>query len=162
VATKLLNIILRQRVSGCNICSGGKMRGELNSPVEVLRRLAYLLYVLIFLVYILSCVIVLARPGIAEVGVSVGSFLALLLIRQAGYRWLDFQRLSESFPTGCALDRIPEPVRTEVEDLVAEFHSAETEWPRRAEIRHRLIELEEQQPEIIPAFESELKKVLAA
>ena len=126
------------------------------------RRLAFLAYVLMYMVYLFSCVIVLARPGIWEAVTAVASFIVLVVIRLVGYRYLDFKRLCDSFPSGCALDLVPEPVRDEVEELVCEFHAAGTDWQRRVQIRHRLIELEEQEPAIITAYESELKRVLAA
>ena len=59
------------------------------------------------------------------------------------------------------MDLIPESVRNEVEALVMEFHAAGADWVRRTEIRHRLIELEEYQPEIIKAYSEELRQVLA-
>ncbi|MDH3982399.1 MAG: hypothetical protein OES84_05790, partial [Kiritimatiellaceae bacterium] len=93
--------------------------------------------------------------------VTGSSFMALVAIRHIGYRWFDFKRLCESFPSGCPLDRVPEKIRDEVERLVGEFYAPGTEWTRRVEIRHRLIELEELEPEIIQAYESELKRVLA-
>lgn len=138
------------------------MRGDWNSPKEMARRLVYLFYILAFLTYLLSSVVALAQPSAGKVTVAVSSFAALAGIRWVGYRWLDFHRLCESFPSGCALDRVPEEVRDEVERLVAEFHAPKTEWPRRVEIRHHLVELEEIEPEIILAFEDDLKRVLAA
>lgn len=83
-------------------------------------------------------------------------------MRRMGYRWLDFERLCESFPAGCALDQVPEPVRNEVELLFAEFNDSETDWIRRVEIRHRLIALEKREPKITDAYPVELKQVLAA
>ena len=68
---------------------------------------------------------------------------------------------TERFRTLPPLDRVPEAVREEVEALIEEFFDSDCDWIRRVEIRHRLIELEEKAPEIIPAYESELKKVLA-
>ena len=138
------------------------MHREFNSPVEILRRLAYVVYVLVFLAYLISCVVALARPGKAEIIVACCAFCALAAVRWIGHRWLDFGRMTESFPCGCPLDRVPEAVRDEVETLVEEFSADNTEWTRRVEIRHRLIELEEQVPEIIHAYESDLKRVLAA
>lgn len=138
------------------------MPDGVNSVREVGRRLAFLVYVLTYLVYIFSCVIVLARPGIGEAVVAVGSLFLLMLIRNLGYRYLDFKRLCDSFPSGCSLDLVPEPVRDEVEELVREFYEEETDWQRRVEIRHRLVELEELEPAIVRAYESELKRVLAA
>ena len=138
------------------------MQRDFNSPIEMFRRLAYLAYVVVFLAYLIFVVVALARPGPGEIMAAVAAFPALVLLRWAGFRWLDFARMTESFPSGCALDRVPEAVRTEVEALVAEFVAPETPWTRRAEIRHRLIELEEQVPEVIPAYEEELKRVLAA
>jgi DMSO/TMAO reductase YedYZ heme-binding membrane subunit len=138
------------------------MATDFNSPKEIVRRLAFLAYVLIYLTYLFSCVIALARPGLGEAVVAVSSLAALVTIRYLGYRYLDFKRLSDSFPSGCALDLVPEPVRDEVETLVREFHAEGTDWQRRVEIRHRLVELEEEEPAIIHAYEQELKQVLAA
>lgn len=136
--------------------------GELNPPMEMVRRLAFLVYVLVFTTYLFSCVIALVRPGGSETVVALTSFSALAVIRYAGYRWLDFKRLSDSFPGGCAMDRIPQKVRTEVESLVHEFHANGTDWTRRVAIRHRLVELEELEPELQTAYEEELREVLAA
>lgn len=138
------------------------MYRELNSPAEMVRRLAFLGYVVVFIIYLFSCVIALARPGIGETIVACSSLLLLIGIRYAGYRWFDFKRLADSFPAGCALDSIPVTVRTEVESLVWEFHAAGTDWTRRGAIRRRLVQLEEEEPEIIDAYEAELKEVLAA
>ncbi len=138
------------------------MHQQCNSPKEVAKRLAFLLYILLFTTYLLSCVVVLARPGRTEASVALLAFSLLVGIRRAGYRRLDFKRLCESFPSGCPLDQVPEKVRDEVEELVAEFHASGIEWTRRVEIRHRLVELEEEEPDIVLAYESELKDVLVA
>ncbi|MDF7825740.1 hypothetical protein P4B35_17055 [Pontiellaceae bacterium B12227] len=135
---------------------------ELNSPAEMGRRLAFLVYIIVFTSYIFSCVIALVQPGVEEAVVACGALALLVGIRYAGYRWLDFKRLSDSFPGGCAMDQIPPKIRTEVESLVHEFHAPGTDWTRRGAIRRRLVQLEEEKPEIIEAYEEELKEVLAA
>jgi hypothetical protein len=128
----------------------------------MVKRLLFLLYILLFIVYLFSCVIALARPEVGGIIMACFSFVALAGLRYAGYRWLDFGRLCNSFPAGCARDRIPREIRTEVESLVYEFHLPGTEWTRRVAIRHRLVELEIEEPEIIDAYEEDLKCVLAA
>ncbi|VGO12929.1 hypothetical protein PDESU_01483 [Pontiella desulfatans] len=135
---------------------------QLNSASEMARRLVFLFYIVVFTTYLFSCVIALALHGVSEICVACGSFILLSVVRIVGYRWLDFERLSDSFPGGCALDCIPRNVRTEVEALVDEFHAPGTDWTRRVAIRHRLVALEEEEPEIIKAFEDDLKAVLAA
>ncbi len=138
------------------------MQQPLNSPKEMARRLAFLIYVACSMVFIIELVVTLARPGLRNLLIALAAFMALSAVRYAGYRWLEFRRMFESFPAGCVLDSIPEPVRKEVERLVAEFHAAGTDWVRRTEIRHRLVELEERQPEIKQAYSADLKQVLAA
>ncbi len=137
------------------------MHQQCNSLTEMGRRLIFLLYIAVFTIYLIACVVALARPGIEELAAACTSLLVLIGVRYAGYRWFEFHRLCKSFPSGCALDRVPEAVRAEVEALVAEFHAPETPWTRRVEIRHRLIELEETEPEIVDAYFNELKRVLA-
>lgn len=136
------------------------MSRQCNSPVEIVRRLVFLVYIACYVAYLIFCVVALARLGWAEIGVASASLLALLGVRHLGYRWFEFRRLCESFPSGCAMDRIPEKYRTEVEDLVEEFHAPQTDWVRRTDIRHRLVELEGLEPEIIEAYASELRCVL--
>ena len=138
------------------------MYRQLNSPREIARRLVFLAYVLLFMTFCIELVVTLARPGLRDLCIAAAAFAASALVRQAGYRWLEFDRLFESFPTGCALDAIPEAVRKEVENLFVEFHAAGTDWVRVTGIRHRLIELEESQPEIIEAYSEDLSQVLAA
>ena len=138
------------------------MYRQLNSPAEMLRRIVFLVYVLVLMTCLFSCVIALARRGMQETIVACSSMLMLVIIRYAGYRWLDFKRLAASFPGGCALDCIPAEIRSEVESLVYEFHASGTGWVRRGAIRRRLVQLEEEEPEIITAYEEELKEVLAA
>lgn len=138
------------------------MYRQLNSPSEIGRRLAYLLYIFIFMIYLFSCVIALAKHRPGDISVAVLAFAGLCAIRYSGYRWFDFQRLTQSFPVGCAKDCVPIKIRTEVESLVFEFHAPEAEWARRAAIRKHLLELEEQVPEIYEAYEAELREVLAA
>lgn len=135
---------------------------QLNSPKEMMRRVLYLLYMISIMVFVVELVISFARPGWRDVVIAALAFIIISGIREVGYRWLDFGRLSKSFPEGCALDVIPEPVRVEVELLVWEFHSVRTDWVRRLEIRRRLVELEERQPEIIEAYAEDLHEVLAA
>lgn len=138
------------------------MHQNCNSPAEIGRRLVFIAYILLYTTYLISCVVALARPGIPEIVAASSSLVALVGIRHVGYRWLDFRRLTDSFPSGCPLDRVPDKVREEVESLVAEFHASGTEWQRRVEIRHRLVELEEREPEIIETYAAELKQVLSA
>ncbi|WP_372808993.1 hypothetical protein [Pontiella sp.] len=129
--------------------------------MEMVKRLLFLLYVLLFVVYLFSCVIALARRGVGEIILACCSLVVLAGLRHVGYRWLDFERLCHSFPAGCARDRIPRDIRAEVELLVHEFHAPGTEWTRRVAIRHRLVELENEVPEIVDAYEEDLKCVLA-
>lgn len=138
------------------------MRSQLNSPLEMVRRCAYLIYVAVFLTYLFSCVVALSRHGRGDIVTACAAFLLLVSVRYAGYRWLEFERLGKSFPAGCARDCVPPKIRTEVESLIYEFHAPGTEWPRRAAIRRYLMELEGRTPEIIEAYEEELKNVLAA
>lgn len=130
--------------------------------MEMSKRMAFLGYILLFTTYLIACVIAVARPGVVEIAVAISSLMALAAVRYAGYRWLDFNRLCESFPSGCAMDEVPDKIRNEVEALVAEFHATETDWVRRVEIRHRLVELEEEEPKIVEAYSDELRQVLAA
>ena len=90
------------------------------------------------------------------------SLVLLVGIRYAGYRGLDFKRLLYLFPGGGAIDQISPKIRTEEESLVYEFYAPGTDWTRRGTIRRRLIRLEEDEPEIVEAYEQELKEVLAA
>jgi hypothetical protein len=136
------------------------MASECNSSMEMLKRVVFLAYIALYVIYLLGCVVALARPGLGPVMVAGGSFALALALRRAGYRWLDFDRLCQSFPSGCARDRVPAAVCREVEALVAEFHDPQTDWVRRTGIRHRLIELEQAQPEIIEAYQGELQAVL--
>ena len=138
------------------------MHRQLNSPLEMGRRLAFLVYVIVFFAYIFSCVIALARRGIAEFAMAGTAFVLLLAFRYGGYRWLDFERLCQSFPVGCSKDCIPEEIRLEVESLIYTFHADGTDWTRRLAIRRRLVQLEEAEPEVAKAYEEELKDVLAA
>lgn len=138
------------------------MNRQLNSPREMGRRLFFLAYIISGVAFIIELVVTVAQPDLFQLAIAAGAFAALSAIRRAGYRWLDFKRLFESFPEGCALDRVPEPVREEVERLVAEFHAHGSDWVRRTEIRHRLVELETLQPEIIEAYSEDLTRVLAA
>ncbi len=138
------------------------MHSQLNSPKEMTRRLVFLVYIASILAFSLSLIISLARSGVGELIVAVSSFGVLTAVRYIGYRWLEFDRLFESFPAGCARDGVSEPVRTEVECLVEEFHAPRTDWVRRAAIRRRLLEMEQLQPEIIEAYSEDLSRILAA
>lgn len=138
------------------------MYRQVNSPKEMARRFVFLIYVAFVAVFAVELLVTFARRGWRDLVVALGAFAAAAAVRHIGYRWLDFERLFESFPAGCALDAVPEPVREEVEKLVCEFHAPGTDWVRRSEIRHRLVELEELQPEIIEAYSDDLHDVLAA
>lgn len=138
------------------------MHNQLNSLKEIVRRLVFLLYILSGLAYFIACVVMLARPGWGELAATGLAFATTAVFRKLGYRHMDFARLCESFPEGCLRDLVPEPVRDEVEGLVAEFSDAATDWVRRIEIRHSLLELEEREPTIIDAYAAELRQVLAA
>ncbi len=138
------------------------MYRQLNSPKEVTRRLVFLLYAASVVLFVVEMVAVLGRPGWRELGILLGAFAAAVALRRAGYRWLEFDRLVRSFPCGCARDAVPEAVRAEVEALIDEFRAPATGWVRRAEIRHRLVELEADAPEIIAAYSDDLHDVLAA
>ena len=136
------------------------MSQEINSVNEMLRRLLFLAYASACATYLVLCVVALARPGIWEVCSAAAVFAVALLLRQAGYRWGDFARLRESFPAGCPQDLVPAALREEVEALIDEFVSGGSDWVRRNEIRHRLIELQECSPAIREAYRCELCRVL--
>lgn len=138
------------------------MNRQLNSPKEMAKRLVFLTYIASVFVFVIELVIAMARTDWQDLMVWVGAFAISAGLRWVGYCWFDFERLIESFPEGCARDVVPEPVREEVENLVVEFQQPGTDWVRRTEIRHRLIELEESQPEIIEAYAEDLRRVLAA
>ena len=136
------------------------MNSECNNLREMLNRLLFLLYIAAYVTYLIMCVVALARPDVKGIATAVGNLLLLVALRWSGYRWFDFPRLCESFPSGCSLDLVPDAIRREVEQLIGEFQDSCSDWVRRADIRHRLVELEEENPEIIEAFEDELKIVL--
>lgn len=138
------------------------MHRQFNSHKEMARRLVFLLYILLFMTFAVELVAALARSRPGDLMVAIGAFFIAALLRHAGCRWLEFERLFESFPAGCVRDIIPESVRMEVESLVLEFHAVGTDWVRRTEIRHRLMELEESQPELAEAYSDDLSQVLAA
>ncbi len=138
------------------------MMERMNSPAEIGRRVVYLLYVASVLAYIFSCVGAVGQTNVRSITLCCAAFAAASALRYAGYRWLEFSRLSQSFPAGCSQDAVPQSVRTEVEALVHEFHAPGTDWVRRAAIRRHLVELEEQVPELADAYEDELRGVLAA
>ncbi len=138
------------------------MNRQINSPKEMARRLAFLIYAGLVIVFSVEMVVSIAQPNLKNLSVAIIAFFALAAVRRFGYCRLDFKRLAESFPDGCARDLVPEAVRAEVESLVEEFLVPGTDWVRRTEIRHRLVELEETQPEIIDAYSSDLQQVLAA
>ena len=135
---------------------------QLNSPKEIVRRLVFLMYILFSASFVIELFAAFGRPAWQDLTAAVGSFLAAALLREIGYRRLDFYRLFESFPMGCVRDSVPEKVRSEVECLIDEFYSGGTDWVRRGAIRRRLRELEEEQPEIADAYSEDLHRVLAA
>ncbi len=134
------------------------MNRELNTREEMLKRLAYIVYVGCLFVGFVFVVRGLAGSRLTELlgGGALGA-LAFCLRRQ-GYRYLEFRRLARSFPMGSREDALSKENRKALEALLHRFHQTE-DWVERQEIRAHLERLVAREPLLLEAYRHELTTV---
>ena len=133
---------------------------DINNPKEMLRRLAYFLYLLTWFCAICAATLTLSTHTTAALVWTLVLFALLCLLHYIGFRSLDFSRMSRSFPSGCKGDLVRESTRRQVKDLVHEFRCPDTDGFRRQEIRITIHELTQQEPAILHAYGPELEYLI--
>jgi hypothetical protein len=134
------------------------MRHELNTPLEMLKRLVYVLYVgCLFIGFLFGIMGLLGGHSDALVAATILAGSATFL-RYIGVRRLEFARLALSFPMGGPGDTLSKETRTQFENLISAFHANE-DWANRQAIRHRIATLVRQHPPLIDVFGKAIAEV---
>jgi hypothetical protein len=130
---------------------------DINNPKEMLRRLAYSLYLMTFFGAIASTILAIATHRIDALIWTLVLFSLLYLLHYIGFRSLDFSRMEISFPSGCKGDLVRESTRRHVKNLIHEFQCPDTDGYRRQEIRITICQLTQEEPAILHAYGPELE-----
>ena len=133
---------------------------ELNSAREMLRRLMYVGYVLLFVLASMTLIGSVGSDKMGLLGVTVFCCVLGWLLREFGYRHCQFSRLRNSFPHGCAADLVPAHTRCQTERLLDEFGACRHDWPRRQAIRQQLRRMTGEFPLLKTIYIHELERVL--
>jgi len=138
------------------------MYREINSIDEIGRRLLYIVYLGLMVAIPILGILGLAQHRVDYLGLMAVLVVASVLFRSYGKRRLDFERLGRSFPYGATEDDPEEDLRGEVERLLEESAGIDDDWPRRQELRNRLLALLEEDPRLWPVFRERIKGVFPA
>ena len=81
-------------------------------------------------------------------------------LKYYGEKHLHFQRLSKSFPHGTPADELLPNLRNQVEKLLKELNTPNTNWIRRQELRNELMKLIKDEPKVLDVYKSEISSTL--
>lgn len=125
------------------------MNHEFNPPAEMLRRLAYVIYLALLAGTAVSAIIALAQARSDQF--LVATLLALLAtaLKHFGKRHLHFERLFNSFPYGNKADDIPLKLRQDLKKLLEESNAPGLTWQERQNLRSRLADLILKEPRLL-------------
>jgi hypothetical protein len=134
------------------------MNRELNTKEEMLKRLAYVVYVGCLFFGFLFIIRGLVSERAEEVFASVLLGAVAFVLRQTGIRRWEFRRLAESFPLGKMEHPLSIAKQRQVEQLIEDFHKARG-WSERQAIRQSLEGLVREEPVVADAYHRELSAV---
>jgi hypothetical protein len=134
------------------------VKREFNSPDEMFKRLIYVLYVgCVFFGFLSGVMGILG--GRVDALMVTGILVPLaVILKSEGVKRLEFRRLAESFPMGCAEDALDNRVRQRFQLLIGAF-TATDNWMTRQEIRREMGHLTRKHPLLLSVFEQEIEKV---
>jgi len=132
------------------------MERELNSPGEMLRRFAYIIYIGCWTVTLVFGGLALLHFHPQRLLLTMPAIAICLAMKRGGERHLDFRRLARSFPLGDPADRLPNSIKKEVEDLLRKLAADGIAWQDRHESRQRLRTLIEKDPRLLSIFRTEI------
>ncbi len=135
------------------------MHRELNQPVEIIRRLLFIAYLIGWVTTILLAAIGLVQGRFPLLALSAVLLSCCLIFKQHGERSLHFKRLARSFPFGDPEDELSTDLRQRLENLFAEFHATTNDWQKRQQLRHELAILLKENPEIAKIFPREIAAI---
>ena len=138
------------------------MERELNPPEEMLRRIAYILYIGCWTVTLVFGGLAILNLHFPKILIAIVAAAVCMKMKRAGDQHLDFRRLAGSFPTVDPADILSAPLRNEVESLLHKLSADDIAWQDRHEIRQRLKTLIEKDPRILSIFRTEFSAVCPA
>ena len=133
---------------------------DINNPKEILRRMAYSLYLMTFFGAMAATVLTVATRRTEALVWTLVLYSLLCLLHYIGLRSLDFSRMHNSFPGGCKGDLVRESTRKQVKSLIHEFQCPDTDGYRRQEIRIIICQLTQEEPAILNAYGPELEYLI--
>ena len=132
------------------------MERELNSPSEMLRRIAFIIYICCWIATLVFGGLALLHLHPQRLLLTVPAIAICLAMKRCGERYLDFRRLARSFPLGDPEDRLPHTLRKEVEELLQKLAADGVAWQVRHETRQRLRTLINKDPRLLSIFRTEI------
>ena len=132
------------------------MERELNSPGEMLRRFAFIIYIGCWTATLVFGGLALLNFHPQRLLLTMPAVAICLAMKHSGERHLDFHRLARSFPFGDPADRLPQGLRKETEQLLQKLAADGIAWQDRHESRQRLRTLIEKDPRLLSVFRSEI------
>jgi len=132
------------------------MERELNSPREMLRRIAFIIYLGCWTATLVFGGLALLQFHPQRLLLFMPALAFCLVMKRGGERYLDFRRLAKSFPLGDPADRLPHTLKKEVEELLRKLAANGIAWQDRHECRQRLRKLIEKDPRLLSIFRTEI------
>ena len=132
------------------------MERELNSPGEMLRRIAFIIYLGCWTATLVFGGLALLHFHPQRLILTMPAIAICLAMKRGGERNLDFRRLARSFPFGDPADRLPHTLKKEVEELLKNLAADGIAWQDRHESRQRLRTLIEKDPRLLSIFHTEI------
>ena len=134
------------------------MNRELNTKEEMLKRLAYVVYIGCLFWGLLFAIRGVASERAEEVFASVLLGVVAFVLRRTGIRRWEFRRLAESFPLGDTAHLLSTEKQKQIEQLIDDFHNT-SDWTERQEVRRSIERLVREDPLVADIYRRELSKV---
>ncbi|MFC1512858.1 hypothetical protein ACFL5J_00230 [Thermodesulfobacteriota bacterium] len=137
-----------------------EMHREINPPEEIFRRLLFVLYLAVIVVFLVGVLLSLVQQRFDYLLFILPAGAAAVLLRVHGKKRFHFDRLAASFPHGIAEQDVPgSELCDEVAKLLAAASRIEKDWPQRQQLRNRLLTLLDQHPGLWQKFGKEITAV---
>jgi len=139
-----------------------EMHHEINPPDEILRRLIFVLYLVMVVIFLVAALLALVQQRYDYLQLSFLGVIVAVGLRHYGVKHLEFNRLAVSFPCGAEQDCSDSVLSREIKSLLAEASQVKDDWPKRQQLRQRLAYLLDKNPDLWLEFRGEIDEVFPA
>lgn len=138
------------------------MQREINPPEEIIKRLLFVLYLFVSIVFVIAGLLAAVQQRVDYLRIALLAGGIAISLHVTGKRYLDFERLSGSFPYGAEILDHDLELYQEVKKILADAASVDGDWQQRQKLRTRLVSLLEANPQLWQEFEREIYEVFPA